>query len=109
MTNPKAEGLHTVKRWVRIPDGTKVRFREDEREGIVDGLTKLVVGPGRNPDCRTQYRINVGDPDRTLAIEDDLLVLTDEVIMVRQKGELRRMVTQQLQAVVADDRFVKAA
>ena len=109
MTNPKAEGLHTVKRWVRIPDGTKVRFREDRREGIIDGLTELVVGPGRNPDSRTQYRINVGDPDRTLAIEDDFLVLTDEVIMVRQKGELRRMVTQQLQAVVADDRFVKAA
>jgi hypothetical protein len=109
MTNPKAEGLHTVKRWVRIPDGTKVRFREDRREGIIDGLMELVVGPGRNPDSRTQYRINVGDPDRTLAIEDDLLVLTDEVIIVKQKGELRRMVTQQLQAVVADDRFVKAA
>ena len=109
MTNPKAEGLHTVKRWVRIPNGTKVRFREDRREGIIDGLTELVVGPGRNPDSRTQYRINVGDPDRTLAIEDDLLVLTDEVIMVKQKGELRRKVTQQLQAVVADDRFVKAA
>ena len=109
MTNPKAEGLHTVKKWVRIPDGTKVRFREDGREGIIDGLTELVVGPGRNPDNRTQYRINVGDPDRTLAIEDDLLVLTDEVIMVKQKGELRRKVTQQLQAVVADDRFVKAA
>jgi hypothetical protein len=109
MTNPKAEGLHTVKRWVRIPDGTKVRFREDRREGIIDGLTELVVGPGRNPDSRTQYRINVGDPDRTLAIEDDLLVLTDELIMVKQKGEHRRMVTQQLQAVVTDDRFVKAA
>jgi hypothetical protein len=109
MTNPKAEGLHTVKRWVRIPDGTKVRFREDRREGIIDGLTELVVGPGRNSDSRTQYRINVGDPDRTLAIEDDLLVLTVEVIIVKQKGELRRMVTQQLQAVVADDRFVKAA
>ena len=40
-------------RWVRIPDGTKVRFREDGREGIIDGLTELVVGPRRNPDCRT--------------------------------------------------------
>ncbi len=109
MTNPKAEGLHTVKRWVRIPDGTKVRFCEDRREGIIDGLTELVVGPGRNPDSRTQYRINVGDPDRTPVIEDDLLVLTDEAIMVKQKGEHRRMVTQQLQAVVANDRFVKAA
>ena len=53
MANPKAEGLHTVMRWVRIPDGTKVRFREDSREGIFDGLTELAVGPGRNPDCRT--------------------------------------------------------
>jgi len=52
MTNPKADGLHTVKRLVRIPDGTKVRFREDGREGIIDGLTELVVGPGRNPDSR---------------------------------------------------------
>ena len=58
MTNPKADGLHTVKRWVRIPDGTKVRFRKDGCEGIIDGLTELVVGPGRNPDSRTQYRIN---------------------------------------------------
>jgi hypothetical protein len=79
MTNPKAEGLDAVKRWVRIPDGTKVRFREDGREGIIDGLTELIVGSGRNPNSRTQYRINVGDPDRTFAIEDDLLVLTDEV------------------------------
>jgi len=71
MTNPKADGQHTVKRWVRIPDGTKVRFREDGREGIIGGLTELVVGPGCNPYSRTQYPINVGDPDRTLAIEDD--------------------------------------
>ena len=41
MTNPKADGLHTVKRWVRVPDGMKVRFREDGREGIIDGLTEL--------------------------------------------------------------------
>jgi hypothetical protein len=72
---------------------SKVRLREDRREGIIDGLTELVVGPGRNQDSRTQYRINVGDPDRTLAIEDELLVLTDEVILVKQKGEYRRMVT----------------
>jgi hypothetical protein len=112
MTSPKAEALQSVQKWVRIPDGTKVRFREDGREGIIDGLTELVVGPGRNPDSRTQYRINVGDPDRTLAIEDDLLVLTDEdgvVLMVKQKGEYRRVVTQQLQTVFAADRFVKAA
>ena len=76
----------------RVPDGTKVRFLKDGREGITEGLTELVVGPGRNPDSRTQYRSNVGDPDRTLAIEGDLLVLTDEdgvVIMVKRKGEYR--------------------
>lgn len=112
MTNARAEGLQPVKRWVRIPDGTKVRFRGDGRKGVVDGLTELVVGPGRNPDSRTQYRINVGDSDRALAIEDDLLVLTDEeglVLMVKQKGEYRRVVTQQLQAVFAADRFVREA
>lgn len=112
MINSKADGLRTGKRWVRIPDGTKVRFREDGREGVIDGLTELVVGPGRNPDSRTQYRINVGDPDRTLAIEDDLLILTDAdgvVLMVKQKGEYRRVVTQQLQAALGNDRFVRAA
>jgi hypothetical protein len=31
------------------------------------------------------------------------------VLMVKQKGECRRVVTQQLQAVFAADRFVKAA
>ena len=77
MANQMAVGLHTVKRWVRIPDGTKVRFREDGGERIIDGLTELVVGPGRNSDSRTQYRINIGDLDWTLAIEDELLVLTD--------------------------------
>ena len=79
----------------RIPDGTKVRFCKDGREGIIDGLTELVVGPGRKPDSRTQYRSNVGDPDRTLTIEGDLLVLTEEdgvVIMVKQKDEYRRVV-----------------
>ena len=52
-------------------------------------MTELVIGSGRNPDSRAQYRINAGDPDRTLAIEDDLLILTDiggVVLMVKQKG-----------------------
>lgn len=53
MANPKAEVLQQVKRWVRIPDGTKVRFREDVLEGIVDGLTKVAVGSSHNPDNRT--------------------------------------------------------
>ena len=52
MTNLKAEGLYTGKRWVRTPDGTETRFREDGRVGIIDGLTELVVGSGRNQDSR---------------------------------------------------------
>jgi hypothetical protein len=98
---------------VRISDGTKVRFREGGHEGTIDGLTELVVGPGRNPDNRTQYRINLGEFDRTLAIEHDLLVLTDAdgvAFMVKQRDEYRRVVTQvtqQLQAVFTADRFVK--
>ena len=52
MTNLKAEGLYTGNRWVRISDGTKVRFREDGREGIKDGLLQLVVDPSTNPDSR---------------------------------------------------------
>jgi hypothetical protein len=51
----------------------KVRFREDGREGIIDGLTKLLV----------------------LSDEDGV------VLMVRQKGEYRRVVTQQRQTVFA--------
>jgi hypothetical protein len=43
MMHPKAEGLHRVKKWVRIPDGTKVMFRDDGREGIIDGLTELAL------------------------------------------------------------------
>ena len=113
MANPKTAGLYTVKRWVRIPDGTKVRFlNKDGRAGSTDGMMELVVGPGRNHDSRAQYRSNAGGPDRTLALEDDLLVRTDEdgvLIMVKQNGEYRRMVTRQLQAVFAADRFVKAA
>jgi hypothetical protein len=66
-------------------------------EGTIDGLTELVVGPGRNPDNRTQYRINLGELDRTLAIEHDLLVLTDAdgvALMVKQRDEYCRVVTQ---------------
>jgi len=53
MTKPKVGGLYTGKKCVRIPDGTKIRFREDGCEGIIDGLTELEVGSGRNPDSRT--------------------------------------------------------
>ena len=40
-----------------------------------------------------------------------MLIMTDSdgvVLMVKQKDEYRRVVTQQLQAVFAADRFVKA-
>lgn len=112
MTSPTSEVLQQVKRWVKIPDSTKVRFREEGREGIIDGLTELVVGPGRNPDSRTQYRVSVGIHDRALAIEECLLVLNDQegvVHTVRPKGEYRRVITLQLRAVLVADRFVTTA
>ena len=45
-------------------------------------------------------------------LEEDLPVLTDEdgvALVVRQRSVYCRVVTQQLQAVFAADRFVKAA
>ena len=98
--------------WVRIPDGTKVRLRKDNQEGVIDGLTELVTGPARNPDGRTQYRVNLGDQARTLVVEDDLLVLVDTeglVLIVKQKVEFRRFVTQRLRGVLSPDRFVRPA
>lgn len=98
--------------WIRIPDGTKVRLRTDNQEGVVDGLTELVNGPGRNPDGRTQYRINLGDQARTLVVEDDLFVLVDAeglVLMLKQKVEFRRFITQRLRGAFGADRFVRPA
>ncbi len=112
MTDVKQERPETRKSWVRIPDGTMVRHRSDGREGFIDGLTELVSGPNRNPDGRTQYRINVGDPGRKLAVEEDLLILTDAdgvVLMLRQKVPYRSCVSEQLHGVFAADRFVKSA
>lgn len=57
MTNPSADGLNMLKRWVRIQDGTKVRFGKDGSEGIIDGLTESVVGPR----CSPAIRIVVSD------------------------------------------------
>lgn len=98
--------------WVRIPDGTKVRLRTDNQEGVIDGLTELVTGTGRNPDGRTQYRVNLGDQARTLVVEDDLLVLVDAdglALILKQKVEFRRLVTQRLRGALGDDRFVRPA
>lgn len=96
--------------WRRIPDGTRVRLRENAQEGVIDGLTELVVGPGRNPDGRTQYRINLGDPDRMLVAEDALLILVDAeglVLMLKEKVDYRRLVTEQLRGGFSADRFVR--
>lgn len=97
------------KTWMRIPDGTKVRLCEGGQEGVIDGLTELVVGQGRNPDGRTQYRLNVGDQARMLVAQEGLLVLTDGdgiVLMHKQNIEYRRIVTEQLRTVLSADRFV---
>ena len=97
------------KPWTRFPNGTKVRLLEGGQEGLIDGMTELVVGPGRNPDGRTQYRLNVGDQSRILAGQDDLAVLTDHeglILIVKQSIEYRRLVTDQLRAELASDRFV---
>ena len=100
------------KPWTRFPNGTKVRLLEGGQEGVIDGLTELVMGPGRNPDGRTQYRLNVGDRNRMLAGQSDLAVLTDKdglVLIEKQNIEYRRIVTDQLRAELTRDRFVASA
>ena len=98
-----------VERWVRIPDGTRVRHRTEAYEGVIDGLTEIVSGPDRNPDKRTQYRVKVGDGTRLLVSEDHLNILLDKkhLIMVARESELyRQNVTDRLRAAFAEDRFV---
>ena len=112
MSDSKQGRLVTGKHWVRIPDGTMVRHRVEGQEGFIDGLTELVAGPDRNPDGRTQYRVNVGEARRKLAVEQDLLIVTDDeglVLMLKQKGEYRGFVSEQLHGLFAADRFVKSA
>ena len=103
------KAISAAKPWTRFPNGTKVRLLEGGQEGLIDGMTELVVGPGRNPDGRTQYRLNVGDPSRILVGQDDLAVLTDNeglVLIAKQSIEYRRLVTDQLRAELTSDRFV---
>ena len=100
-----------IARWVRIPNGTKVRHRHKGYDGHIDGLTEIVVGPNRNPDGKTQYRLTIGGSRRDLVTEDDLSILVDGdnlVIMIRQKEPYRRSITVQLHGVLAEDRFIKA-
>ena len=99
----------TTKAWMRIPNGTRVRLAVGDMNGVIDGITELVVGPGLNPDGRTQYRVNVGNPLRTLAAQQDLLVLTDAAglaIMLKENLEYRRFVTEQLRLQLSTDRFI---
>lgn len=105
----KPAGVAPVKNWLRIPDGTKVRCRVEGYEGAIDGLTAIVQGTSLNPDGRTQYRVNVGEPNRKLAAEQDLLIVADRdglVIVHKAKIEYRRYVTERLHGMFADDRFV---
>jgi hypothetical protein len=98
--------------WVRIPDGTKVRHRSEAYEGVIDGLTEIVSGPDRNPDGKTQYRVNVGDSTRLLVSEHHLNILLDSknLVLVGREPELyRRSVTDRLRAVFPEDRFVVVA
>lgn len=98
------------KHWYRIPDGTKVRHRQDGNEGTIDGLTELVIGSSRNSDGRTQYRIQgMNSAGVTLTAEDDLLFLADHdgvVLIQRQSVDYRRYVTDRLRRLFTADRFV---
>jgi hypothetical protein len=111
MSDSKQDKGEQRKHWVRIPDGTMVRHRQEGHEGYIDGLTEIVDGLDRNPDGRTQYRIKVGDTSRKLAVEDDLLIVTDAnglVLILKQKVEYRGVVSTQLHGAFAADRFVKS-
>ena len=104
--------VNAVSFWRRIPNGTRVRLRENAQEGVIDGLTELVVGPGRNPDGRTQYRVNLGEPDRMLVAEEALLMIVDAeglVVMRKENVDYRRLVTEQLRGGFSADRFVPSA
>jgi len=112
MSQIEAGNQRAAKTWRRIPDGIRVRLRENTQEGIIDGLTELVVGPARNPDGRTQYRVNFGQSERMLVAEDALVIVIDEeglVLMRKEKTGYRRPVTEQLRGGFSEDRFVPSA
>ena len=112
MNTAKTNRPTPIERWVRIPDGTRVRHRSEAYEGVIDGLTEIVSGSERNPDGKTQYRVNVGDSTRLLASENHLNILLDNndlVLLARESELYRRSVTARLRAVFPEDRFVSAA
>ena len=105
------EKLSAAATWTRIPDGTKVRLSQEAagQVGTVDGLTQMVMGQRRNPDGLTQYRINVGEPTRLLAVEDELWILTDPqglVLIEREQAPYRTQLTARLHGVFPADRFI---
>lgn len=109
MSTTKTNQQPSVERWVRIPDGTKVRHRSEAYDGVIDGLTEIVSGSERNPDGKTQYRVNVGDSTRLLVSENHLNILVDNknmVLLARESELYRRSVTDRLRAVFPEDRFV---
>src|SRR5574337_726774 len=101
MNTVPTKPVRAEKTWVRIPDGTMVRHRQEGCDGFIDGLTECVSGSDRNPDGKTQYRLNVGSPVRQLVPEHDLSILLDDdnlIIMARQKEPYRRSVTAHLRS-----------
>lgn len=111
MTNAKASSSPPTNQWVRIPDGTRVRHRSEAYEGVIDGLTVIISGAGRNPDGKTQYRVKVDGGTRMLVSEEHLNILLDKekLILVRRESELyRRWTTDRLRTVFAEDRFVES-
>lgn len=112
MSAAKTNRPTTVERWIRISDGTRVRHRSEGYEGVIDGLTELVSGSERNPDGKTQYRVNVADSTRVLVSEEHLNILLDNkhlVLLVREPELYRRSITDRLRAVFSEDRFVTAS
>ncbi len=100
----------TTPGWVPLPNGIKVRHRTESYEGVIDGLTELVSGQERNPDGRTQYRINVGGSTRLLVSEESLDILVDGkhlVMLGREREDYRRLLTERLRTLWSDDRFVR--
>jgi hypothetical protein len=109
MSTTKTNRPTPVEHWVRIPNGIRVRHRSEAYEGVIDGLTEIVSGSERNPDGKTQYRVNVGDSTRLLVSEDHLNILLDNknlVLLAREPELYRRSVTDRLRAVFPEDRFV---
>ncbi len=109
MSGTPTDDSRTRKPWMRLPNGTRVRHQAEGKVGVVDGLTEIVSGTGRNPDGRTQYRVDVGESSMKLAAEDELQILVDGdglVMILKQQEGYRRLVTDRLHGVFPADRFV---